>query len=99
MGSDGITPRKPRRRMARVSKYPDSSGNPLEGLAGGGGGDFAGPGASRGPSQHRHPIGRIGSAFLWLLGRRPTPMPPASEPEPAQHHEHVGENENENENE
>jgi hypothetical protein len=86
MGSDGIKPRKPRRRMARVSKYPVSSGNPLAGLTGGGDG-LSGPGASHGPSEHHHPIGKIGSAFLWLLGRRPTPMPPASEPEPA-HDEH-----------
>jgi hypothetical protein len=86
MGSQGDKPRKPRRRMARVSKYPDSSGNPLAGLTGGGDGQ-TGPGASHGPSEHHRPIGKVGAAFLWLLGRRRTPMPPATEPEPAPHHE------------
>lgn len=86
MGSSGDRPRKARRRMARVSKYPDSSGNPLAGLSGGGEG--TGPGASRGPSEHHHPLGKVGSAFLWLLGRRRTPMPPATEPAPAPEHQH-----------
>jgi hypothetical protein len=72
--------------MARVSKYPDSSGNPLAGLTGGGDGQ-TGPGASHGPSEHHHPIGKFGAAFLWLLGRRRTPMPPATEAEPAPNHE------------
>jgi len=81
MGSEGIKPRKPRHRMARVSKYPDSSGNPLAGLAGGGDSP-GGPGISHGPSEHHHAVGKIGSAFLWLLGRRRTSMPPANEPAP-----------------
>ncbi|HUZ42569.1 MAG TPA: hypothetical protein VMU68_14395 [Acidimicrobiales bacterium] len=93
MGSTGDKPRKPRRRLARVSKYPDSSGNPLAGLTGGG--DTSAPGESHGPSEHHHPIGRVGSAFLWLLGRRRTPMAPASEPAPS--HEHEVEDEREDE--
>jgi len=92
MGSSGDKPRKPRRRLARVSKYPDSSGNPLAGLTGGGDG-MTGPGASRGPSEHHHPVGKVGSAFLWLLGRRRTPMPTASEPAPAPEHQHEHEHE------
>ena len=95
MGSAGDKPRKPRRRMARVSKYPDSSGNPLAGLTGGGGDGMSGPGASRGPSEHHHPPGKVGSAFLWLLGRRRTPMPPATEPAPAPEHQHEHEHEDE----
>jgi hypothetical protein len=87
MGSEGVKPRKPRRRMARVSKYPDSSGNPLAGLAGGGGDGPSGPGSSHGPSEHHHPVGKVGSGFLWLLGRRRTPMPPADEPVPSVQHE------------
>jgi len=39
MGTTGDKPRKPRRRMARVSKYPDASGNPLAGLTGDGDGE------------------------------------------------------------
>jgi len=94
MGTTGDQPRKPRRRMARVSKYPDSSGNPLAGLTGSDGDGMNGPGASHGPSEHHHPVGKVGSAFLWLLGRRRTKMPPATEPAPApphQHEEHVHE--------
>ena len=91
MGSAGDKPRKPRRRMARVSKYPDSSGNPLAGLTGSDA--ISGPGSGQGPSEHHHPVGKIGSAFLWLLGRRPTPMPPASEPEPAPRHDPPGDDE------
>ena len=93
MGSEGVKPRKPRYRLARVSKYPDSSGNPLAGLAGGGGDGLSGPGASHGPSEHHHPVGKLGTAFLWLLGRRRTAMPPATEPEPAPQHEHQDEDE------
>ena len=89
MGTAGDKPRKTRRRMARVSKYPDSSGNPLAGLTGGGGDGMVGPGASHGPSEHHHPVGKVGSAFLWLLGRRRTPMPPATEPAPAPEHQHT----------
>jgi hypothetical protein len=91
MGSSGDKPRKPRHRLARVSKYPDSSGNPLAGLTGGG--ESTAPGESHGPSEHHHPIGRVGSAFLWLLGRRRTPMPPASEPVASQEHKHEHEHE------
>ena len=93
MGTTGDKPRKPRRRLARVSKYPDSSGNPLSGLTGGGGDGMVGPGASHGPSEHHHPLGKVGSAFLWLLGRRRTPMPPATEPAPAPPHQHEDKNE------
>src|ERR1700722_6775884 len=96
MGSAGDKPRKPRHRLARVSKYPDSSGNPLAGLTGGG--ETAAPGESHGPSEHHHPIGRVGSAFLWLLGRRRTPMAPASEPAPSHEHEHEAKDERESEN-
>jgi len=41
MGTTGDKPRKPRRRMARVSKYPDASGNPLAGLTGDGDGGMS----------------------------------------------------------
>ena len=95
MGTTGDKPRKPRRRMARVSKYPDASGNPLAGLTGDGDGGMSGPGASRGPSEHHHPVGKIGSGFLWLLGRRRTPMPPATESAPAPEHAHDHEHEHE----
>jgi hypothetical protein len=97
MGSAGDKPRKARRRMARVSKYPDSSGNPVAGLTGGGGDGLNAPGASRGPSEHHHPLGKVGSGFLWLLGRRQTPMPPATEPAPAPEHQHEKDNEGEHE--
>jgi hypothetical protein len=99
MGSSGDKPRKPRRRMARVSKYPDSSGNPLAGLTGGGGDGMTGPGASHGPSEGHHPVGKVGSAFLWLLGRRRTPMAPASEPAPPPPHQHDDKDEHEHEHE
>ena len=95
MGSAGDKPRKPRRRMPRVSKYPDSSGNPLAGLTGGGGDGMSGPGASRGPSEHHHPPGKVGSAFLWLLGRRRTPMPPATSRRRRPTHEHEDKDERE----
>ena len=95
MGTEGVTPRKPRRRLARVSKYPDSSGNPLSGLTGGGGDGLSGPGASHGPSEHHHPLGRVGAAFLWLLGRRRTPMPPADQPAPTPPHQHDHQDEDE----
>jgi hypothetical protein len=97
MGKSGDKPRKPRRRMARVSKYPDSSGNPVSGLTSGGGDGLSGPGASHGPSEHHHPVGKVGSAFLWLLGRRRTPMPPASEPAPAPEHQHADKDEHDHE--
>ena len=98
MGSEGDKPRKPRRRLPRVSKYPDSSGNPLAGLTGGGDGQ-TGPGAGRGPSEHHHPPGKVGTAFLWLLGRRQTKMPPADEPAPAPKHQHEDKDEREDETE
>jgi hypothetical protein len=97
MGKSGDKPRKPRRRMARVSKYPDSSGNPVSGLTSGGGDGLSGPGASHGPSEHHHPVGKVGSAFLWLLGRRRTPMPSASEPAPAPEHQHADKDEHDHE--
>jgi|GEM_PF-1456796 len=99
MGSTGDKPRKPRRRLARVSKYPDSSGNPLAGLTGGGGDGMSAPGASHGPSEHNQPVGKVGSAFLWLFGRRRTPMPPATEPAPAPPHQHEDKDEHEHEHE
>jgi hypothetical protein len=95
MGSAGDKPRKPRRRMARVSKYPDSSGNPLAGLTGGGYGGEIEPGASHGPSEGHHPPGKVGRGFLWLLGRRQTKMPPADEPAPAPAHQHEDKDERE----
>ncbi|HEY5263013.1 MAG TPA: hypothetical protein VIJ08_01965, partial [Acidimicrobiales bacterium] len=85
--------------MARVSKYPDSSGNPVSGLTGGGGDGLSGPGASHGPSEHHHPVGKVGSGFLWLLGRRRTPMPPATEPAPAPEHQHADKDEHDHEHE
>src|ERR1700722_17398135 len=91
MGSAGDKPRKPRHRLARVSKYPDSSGNPLAGLTGGG--EASAPGESHGPSEHHHPIGRLGSGFLWLFGRPSPPVAPTSDPVPPHEHEHEHEHE------
>jgi hypothetical protein len=96
MGTSGDKPRKPRRRLARVSKYSDSSGNPLAGLSGGGDG-MVGPGTGHGPSEHNEPVGRVGSFFLGLLGRRQTPMPPATEAAPAPAHQHENKDKDETE--
>ncbi len=67
MGRAADKPRKRRRRMARVSKYEDSSGNPLAGLTGN---PSAGPGSGSGPAHERPGVGRLGTFFLWCLGRR-----------------------------
>jgi hypothetical protein len=69
MGSEGDRPRKPRRRMAKVSKYADTNEAPLAGLTGGSG-SVSVPGTGAGPPRSTHPIGRIGYFVLWCLGRR-----------------------------
>ncbi|MEO9181155.1 MAG: hypothetical protein ABI298_05850 [Acidimicrobiales bacterium] len=69
MGTSGDKPRKPRRRMERVSKYADASGNPLAGLTGSGDG-MTGPGSGHGPPTQTHSVGKVGEFFLWCLGRR-----------------------------
>jgi hypothetical protein len=74
MGSEGDTPRKPKRRMAKVSKYADTNDIPLAGLTGGSG-SVSVPGTVPGPPRSTHPIGRIGYFFLWCLGRRRREMP------------------------
>ena len=71
MGSDGDKPRKPRRKMPRVSKHRDSNSIPLAGLAGDSGGSSE-PGAGQGPATATRGIGPVGSFFLWCLGRRRT---------------------------
>lgn len=78
MGSSGDKPRKPRRRMARVSKYEDTSGNPLAGLTGSSSAS-AGPGSGSGPAHETPGVGKIGTFFLWCLGRRRRP-PTNTEP-------------------
>ena len=74
MGSDGDKPRKPRHRMAKVSKYADTNDIPLAGLTGGGE-SVSVPGTGSGPPRSTHPIGKIGYFFLWCLGRRRREMP------------------------
>ena len=69
MGTAGDKPRKPRHRMARVSKYEDTSGNPLAGLTGSSSAS-AGPGSGSGPAHERPGVGKVGTFFLWCLGRR-----------------------------
>ncbi len=82
MASAGEKARKPRRRMARVSKYAEASGNPLAGLAGGGDG-MTGPGSGHGPPTQSHPVGKVGAFFLWCLGRRKK-LPPVEPGKPRQ---------------
>ena len=55
--------------MARVSKYEDSSGNPLAGLTGSSS-RSAGPGSGSGPAHEHTGVGKVGTFFLWCLGRR-----------------------------
>lgn len=69
MGRDGDKPRKPKRRMAKVSKYADTNEAPLAGLTGGNE-SVSVPGTGAGPPRSTHPIGRVGYFFLWCLGRR-----------------------------
>lgn len=69
MGSEGGKPRKPRRKMPRVSKFRDSNSVPLAGLAGDSGGSSE-PGVGQGPATTTRTIGPVGNFFLWCLGRR-----------------------------
>jgi hypothetical protein len=82
MGTDGEKPRKPRRRMARVSKYADTSGNPLAGLTGSDG-TTSGPGSGHGPPTQTHSLGKVGEFFLWCLGRRKK-LPPVEPGTPSE---------------
>ena len=72
MGSEGDAPRKAKFRLPRVSKYQDTNSIPLAGLTGSSGGATE-PGSGQGPAQPSHPIGKVGTFFLWCLGRRRTP--------------------------
>jgi hypothetical protein len=70
MGAEGDKARKPRRSLARVSKYQDSNYVPLAGLVGTS--DVAsGAGKGQGPPREHRPVGKVGSFILWCMGRRP----------------------------
>jgi hypothetical protein len=72
MGSEGIRPRRPKRRLAKVPKDEVANQMPLAGL----GGSSSAYGYGRhGHQADRHAVepGRAGRFLLWLLGRRPRP--------------------------
>ncbi|MGA2969594.1 MAG: hypothetical protein ABSE75_07300 [Acidimicrobiales bacterium] len=86
MGSPGDTPRKPRRRMAKV-KYAEANNIQLAGLAETSqtpSGTRLGHSKAHGRSQN---VGAVGRFFLWCLGRRPNKELLEQEEEQQQHEE------------
>jgi hypothetical protein len=74
MGRAGSTPRKPRRRLAKVPKYEEPNTFPAAGLTGGSNGVY---GSRYGHSADHHggqkPPGRFGSFLLRHLGLKQKP--------------------------
>ncbi len=73
MGSAGDTPRKPRRRLAKVPKYEEPNTIPAAGLTGSSGGVY---GSRYGHSADHHgekPPGRVGRFVLRCLGMKGKP--------------------------
>jgi hypothetical protein len=71
MGSGGDTPRKQRRRLAKVPKYEEPNTLPAQGLTGSSGGVY---GSRYGHSADHHgqeKPGRFGAFMLRCLGMKP----------------------------
>jgi hypothetical protein len=86
MGSSGDTPRKPKRRMAKV-KYAEANNIQLAGLAETSqtpSGTRLGHSKAHGRSQN---VGAVGRFFLWCLGRRPNKELLEQEEKEEQEHE------------
>jgi len=69
MGSKGIRPRKPRRRLPKVPKYEEPNEIPLAALGGGTATGLGRVGHSSDHHQTKEP-GWAGKLLLRLLGRR-----------------------------
>jgi hypothetical protein len=77
MGSKGIRPRRPRRRLAKVPRNEEPNQIPLAGL--GGSSTAIGHGRQGHEADH-HAVepGRAGRLLLRLLGRRPRDRGPST---------------------
>lgn len=81
MGSANSKPRKPRRRLPKVPRGLEPDNLPLAGLSNTSGGVY-GSRVDHDQARHRsRDLGRVGRAFLWLLGRRPREIEPTDEHE------------------